>query len=69
MRGDQICLETRILTSADVFDALSAERPYRAAMPLAKAFEIMEGDIGSAFDEVCVVALQQGLARLNARTA
>jgi len=52
-----------------VFDALSAERPYRTAMPLAKVFEIMEGDIGSAFDEVCVVALQQGLARLNARTA
>lgn len=69
LRGDQICLETRILTSADVFDALSAERPYRAAMPLAKAFEIMEGDIGTAFDGACVVALQQGLARLNARTA
>ena len=26
-------IETRILTVADVFDALTAERPYRAAMP------------------------------------
>ena len=69
LKGDQICLETRIVTTADVFDALSAERPYRAAMPLAKVFEIMEGDIGTAFDGACVVALQRGLARLNARAA
>src|SRR4029079_1971211 len=31
--GDEIALETRIISTADVFDALTAERPYRAALP------------------------------------
>ena len=33
LKGDEIDLETRIVTVADIFDALSADRPYRAAMP------------------------------------
>ena len=37
LAGDQIVLETRIITTADIFDALTAERPYRAAMPVTKA--------------------------------
>ena len=36
LAADQITLETRIITTADIFDALSAERPYRAAMPIAE---------------------------------
>ncbi|QPC86278.1 HD domain-containing protein [Mesorhizobium sp. NBSH29] len=66
LEGDEISLETRILTVADVFDALTAERPYRAAMPVAQALAILENDIGSAFDPDCVAALQTGLRRLNA---
>ncbi|MEH6728065.1 MAG: HD domain-containing phosphohydrolase, partial [Hyphomicrobiales bacterium] len=66
MKGDELCLEARILAVADVFDALSAERPYRAAMPIAKVFAILEGDIGSAFDAQCVAALKAGFLRLNA---
>ena len=65
LKGDEICLETRVLTVADVFDALAAERPYRAAMPVAKALEIIEKDIGTAFDTDCVAALKRGLARLG----
>ncbi len=65
LKGDEICLETRILTVADVFDALAAERPYRAAMPIAKALEIIEGDVGTAFDPDCVAALKKGLAKLR----
>ena len=48
--GDQIPFETRIITTADVFDALTAERPYRAAMPISKALAIMEKDLGAAID-------------------
>lgn len=33
LRGDQISLLTRIITVADIFDALNEARPYRAAMP------------------------------------
>lgn len=64
--GDEICLETRIITAADIFDALTAERPYRAAMPVAKALGIMEGDIGTAVDPVCFAVLKAAMTRLDA---
>ena len=69
LQGDEICLEARILTVADVFDALSAERPYRAAMPIARALAILDADAGTAFDPACIAALKSGLARLNAEVA
>lgn len=55
--GDEICLETRILTVSDVYDALTAERPYRGAMDPADALEIMRRDVGTAFDGECLEAL------------
>ena len=45
---DQIAIETRIITTADIFDAITAERPYRAAMPVAKTLEIMKESVGTA---------------------
>ena len=63
--GKEIRLETRIISTADVFDALTAERPYRGAMPLPKALGIMEGDISSAFDPDCFAALRSARARLE----
>ena len=38
LSGDEIALETRIITTADIFDALTAKRPYRSAMPVSKRF-------------------------------
>jgi HD-GYP domain-containing protein (c-di-GMP phosphodiesterase class II) len=67
--ADEICLETRILTTADIFDALTAERPYRAALPISRAFAIMSEDIGTAIDARCLAALQQALARLETAAA
>ncbi len=64
LRGDEICLETRILTVADVFDALSADRPYRTAMPMAQVLGILEKDIGTAFDGDCVNAMRAALGRM-----
>lgn len=66
LADDAICLEVRILTVADVFDALAAERPYRAAMPVAQALAILRKGIGTAFDAGCVEALERGLLRLGA---
>ena len=63
--GDAICLETRIITAADIFDALTAERPYRGPLPVSKAFEIMRGDIGTAIDGKCFAALERAIARLE----
>ena len=43
-------LDMRILAVADVFDALSAARPYRGALEMSEVFAIMERDAGQALD-------------------
>ena len=58
--------ETRIVSVADVFDALTADRPYRAAMPVPKALAIMREDVGRAFDPDCFAALERALDRMSA---
>jgi len=58
LSGAQIAMETRILTTADIFDALTADRPYRAAMPLEKALDLMAGMRGTAIDPDCFTALR-----------
>jgi HD-GYP domain-containing protein (c-di-GMP phosphodiesterase class II) len=57
LRGKQIMTGSRILAVADIFDALSAERPYRPALPEDVALRLMERDreIGLAGD--CLDAL------------
>jgi HD-GYP domain-containing protein (c-di-GMP phosphodiesterase class II) len=47
------------MTVSDVFDALSAKRPYRDALPLETIFEIMDRDRGTAFDDDCMTALHE----------
>lgn len=56
--AEQLTTEMRILAVADVFDALSAERPYRPALPLAQVFEIMERDSGTSLDGALVGVLK-----------
>ncbi|HEX4052272.1 MAG TPA: HD domain-containing phosphohydrolase [Steroidobacteraceae bacterium] len=59
LTADAIALETRIITAADIFDALTAARPYRDAIPIEKAFEIMERERGNAIDGRCLNALRE----------
>jgi HD-GYP domain-containing protein (c-di-GMP phosphodiesterase class II) len=68
-KGDEIALETRIITTADIFDALTAERPYRAAMPVAKALGIMSEMVGTQIDGDCLVALRAALGRVESSLA
>jgi putative nucleotidyltransferase with HDIG domain len=63
--ADRIDRDTRIVTTADIFDALTADRPYRKAMPVSQAFAIMEADLGTAIDPDCFAALQRGFARME----
>ncbi len=65
LKGDAIAPEIRIVSVADVFDALTADRPYRAAMPLEKALGIMRADLGTAFDPTCFAALERALAAIE----
>ncbi len=59
LTAEQLPIEARILVVADIFDALSAKRPYRDSLPLEKVFEIMRKDVPHALDATCVEALEQ----------
>ncbi len=55
LTGAELDLDMRIIAVADVFDALSAKRPYREALPLPKVFAILDSD---SLDAGCVDALK-----------
>ena len=56
--GKEIHDWARICKVADVFDALSSDRPYRKAEPINKVLEFLEQRIGTEFDEDMVQCLQ-----------
>lgn len=69
LSAESLPLETRIVTTADIFDALTADRPYRAAMPVAKAFSIMAEMSGTAIDPDCLAALRRAVELLDREAA
>jgi len=50
IKGEDIPLEARVTSVADVYDALSSSRPYKDPMPREKCFEILEEGRGTQFD-------------------
>jgi response regulator RpfG family c-di-GMP phosphodiesterase len=70
LRGTDIPLAARIVAVADVFDALTSPRVYKAAMPADQARELILKDAGSHFDPVIVEAFGECFAELcNCGTA
>ena len=57
LAGENIPLIARILTVADVFDALTSDRPYREALATDEAFEIMWKDVDTVFERPLLEAL------------
>ena len=57
LKADEIPFEARILATADVFEALTASRPYRPALPDEVALRIMERDRGYGLCGDCLDAL------------
>ncbi|MGN0630583.1 MAG: HD-GYP domain-containing protein [Ruminococcus sp.] len=55
-KGEDIPLAARIMSIADVFDAVSEKRCYRDAMPLDQCFDIIEKGGGTDFDPVITEA-------------
>jgi hypothetical protein len=46
LKGDEIRLESRMMTIADIFDALTAsDRPYKKAVPVDKALDILRFEV------------------------
>lgn len=50
-----------------MFDALSAARPYREALPLEKVFSILKQEASGKLDPDCVAVIEQ--RHSHARTA
>ena len=55
-KGENIPLFGRIVAVADVFDALTSERPYKKPWPADRAREYLSEGRGMHFDPACVVA-------------
>jgi response regulator RpfG family c-di-GMP phosphodiesterase len=56
LTGENIPLEGRIVSVADVFDALTSERPYKTAWTRQAALEEIQSKAGSQFDPLVVAA-------------
>ena len=65
LKAEQIDIATRIITVADIFDAITADRPYRGPIPIPRALAMMAGTVGTAIDADCFEALKAALARLE----
>ncbi|MDR1041257.1 MAG: response regulator [Deltaproteobacteria bacterium] len=66
LAGEGIPLLGRLMAIADVYDALTAERPYKEAFPHARAVAIILEGRGSHFDPVLVDVFELVAPRLEA---
>ncbi|UCF21021.1 MAG: response regulator [Gemmatimonadota bacterium] len=63
LRGDDICIEGRILAVADAFDAMLTDRPYRRARSELQAVAELQRCAGSQFDPRVVDAFLKAHGR------
>ncbi|HET6171401.1 MAG TPA: HD-GYP domain-containing protein [Gaiellales bacterium] len=59
LRGDELCLEVRILAVCDVYDALTNERVYRRAFGHFQALTMLQQARGTGFDSDVLDALSR----------
>ena len=64
--GSDIPLGARIIAVADAFDAMTSDRPYRAAMAMTKAIDEIQRCADSQFDPVVVAAFLERVAIVTA---
>ncbi|WP_319380365.1 HD domain-containing phosphohydrolase [Thiomicrorhabdus sp.] len=69
LKGEQIPLAARLMALADVYDALTSERPYKKAFSSDKALEIIQEGRGSHFQAILVdlfISLKPELEKIAA---
>lgn len=66
LSGEQIPLSARIFTVIDVFDALTTDRPYRAAVSNHEAIDEIARGSGTRYDPTVVEAFLEMMAQLQA---
>ena len=64
LAGEEIPLNARIVTVADVYDALTSQRPYKQAWPMHKALCYLKTQRGRQFDPACVDAFLANLDKV-----
>ena len=62
LKGEQISIEARVVTVADVFDALSSKRVYKGEWTVENALAYIEERAGKQFDPQVVTALREKFA-------
>ncbi|MGH9370934.1 MAG: HD-GYP domain-containing protein [Vicinamibacterales bacterium] len=62
-RGEEIPIEARVISVADVYDSLTSDRPYRRAMTTFDAKEIIVKGSGTDFDPQVVDAFTDAFRR------
>jgi hypothetical protein len=66
LRHEQIPLASRVISACDSFQAMTADRPYRAALDVDRAFAEMAAGAGTQFDPAVVTALRSDYAEPRA---
>ncbi len=67
LKGEDIPLCARIMTIADVFDALAAKRVYKAALPITEVFSMIRSMRGKKFDPIVTdafLAIEQEITNI-----
>jgi putative nucleotidyltransferase with HDIG domain len=67
LKGRQISWMGRIVAVADVYDAMTSNRPYRVAISREKVLKYLIQNSDTLFDAECVHALVEGLSHLPAQ--
>ena len=67
LRGSEIMVEARIIAVADVFEAMTAKRPYGGAYDMQRVFETLESNSGKLYDEEAVDACVELFTKDNYR--
>jgi len=65
LKGDEILLEAKILSVADVVDAMTSNRPYRAPLSVEKVIEELTTNKGILYDEEVVETTLRIIKKLN----
>lgn len=64
LAGENIPLSARVVTVADVFDALTSRRPYKEAWSVEQALAMFREEKGKQFDPVVVEAMERAMPRI-----
>lgn len=67
LKGDQIPMESRIISVAEAYDDMVTPRPYRQQVSSAEALEELQNKSGSQFDTAVVKAFIKSLSSVESK--